>query len=71
MPPGTKRATDYVEVTLRFNGRPGGSNSVSTGHLLLSLVEEREATLAGLQVAKDAVDAFLESAEGDESLGQP
>jgi len=45
--------------------------SVTTGHILLSLVEEREATLAGLQVTKDAVDAFLGSAEGDESLGQP
>ena len=44
---------------------------VGTGHILLALLEEREATLTGLGVAKDAVDAFLESAEGDESLGQP
>ena len=43
---------------------------VGTGHILLALLEEREATLTGLGVAKDAVDEFL-SAEGEESLGKP
>jgi len=44
--------------------------AVGTGHILLALLEEREATLAGLGVTKDAIDGYL-SAQGEEGAGQP
>jgi ATP-dependent Clp protease ATP-binding subunit ClpA len=64
-----------LELTFREALRLN-QQEVGTAHILLALLEEREATLAGLQVTKDAVDAFLSSAEGssaegEESLGKP
>jgi len=44
--------------------------TVTTGHILLALLEEREPTLTGLGVTKDAADEFL-SAQGEEGAGQP
>ncbi|WP_030442673.1 Clp protease N-terminal domain-containing protein [Actinoplanes subtropicus] len=44
--------------------------TVGTGHILLALLEEQEATLAGLKVIKDRIDAYV-SAEGEEGTGQP
>jgi hypothetical protein len=59
-----------LELTFREALRLN-QQAVSTGHIVLALLEEREPTLAGLRVTKDAIDAFLESAEGEEGTGQP
>src|SRR3954468_19678193 len=44
--------------------------TVGTGHILLALLEEQGAPLAGLTITKDPIDAYL-SAEGEEGTGQP
>jgi hypothetical protein len=52
-----------LELTFREALRLN-QQAVTTGHILLALLEEREATLAGLGVRKDAVDAFVTGQEG-------
>jgi len=61
-----------LELTFREALRLN-QQEVTTGHIVLALLEEREATLTGLGVAKDKIDEYLSaaSAEGEESLGQP
>src|SRR3954470_18582066 len=58
-----------LELTFREALRLN-QQEVTTGHILLALLEEREATLAGLGVTKETVDTFL-SAQGEEGTGQP
>ncbi|MCU7722532.1 ATP-dependent Clp protease ATP-binding subunit [Actinoplanes sp. KI2] len=61
-----------LELTFREALRLN-QQEVTTGHILLALLEEQEAALAGLGVAKDAVDEYLSaaSAEGEQGAGQP
>ncbi|HEX5200797.1 MAG TPA: Clp protease N-terminal domain-containing protein [Actinoplanes sp.] len=72
-----------LELTFREALRLG-DQGVGTGHILLALLEEREATLAGLGVRKERVEQFLAgaqpeasaypeapSAEGEQAAGQP
>ena len=59
-----------LELTFREALRLG-HDGVGTGHILLALLDEREPTLTGLGLTKDAVDEYLRSAEGEQRAGQP
>src|SRR5689334_6072306 len=59
--PYDAKSRKILELTFREALRLG-DQSVSTGHILLALLEEQEPTLAGLGVVKERVDEFLGSA---------